>query len=365
MTYPRIPYKAEGAPYETKNIPFATQEFDIPLIDFPITPKENYKLSWKRKTPMWSPMSITDIDSTLIRRTHSAGSPYGGKERFEYMDEWGCEWVYVPEAGGSMLKPGTKFLDDVTKWEKEVKFPDWKDSDWKESADNFNKTRRNPAKAFSLNFAEGCTQMLVALLGGYGEGMLAMAEEPEACTDFFEAYTDSMIVRYDLLREYYPDVDVIGYNDDWGNEKSTFFSAKYFEDMVYAPTKRLIDHIKASGDVAFELHSCGRVESFVPYMIDLGVDILQIQRRANDMPALKEKYGDKIGFCCHIEGLEQDAKTPKEEWLKKLRNTIDIYGRLGGLYIVFGAPPDPETMWDMCYEGYCYSREMYDKERGS
>ena len=361
MKYERIPYKQEGASYETRKIPFSSQDYDIPLIDFPISPAENYKLAWKRQTPVWAPMATTDFDSLRIKGRHST-NPVFGKERVEFTDEWGCEWVYVPEVGGSMLKPGTQRLSDITKWEKELKFPNWKYNDWKEPAEAFLKNRKDPGKVFSLNIGEGCSQILVSVMGGYGEAMLAMAEEQEAVKDFFEAYVDNQIEKHDILRGFYPGVDVMGFNDDWGSERSTFYSAKYFESMIYGPTKRLIDHIKASDDICFELHSCGKIESFVPYMIDLGVDILQIQRRANDMPALKEKYGDKIGFCCQIEGLDPDADNPKEVWLEKLRHTIDVYGRLGGLYLMFGSPPDPEIMWDMCYEAYCYSREKYDAE---
>ena len=363
MKYPRIPFKAEGAPFEVKKNPMSMREYDVPLIDFPITPAENFKRSWKRQTPMWSPMSITDFDSLRIIGRH-AYLPAFGKDRVEYTDDWGCEWVYVPEVGGSMLKPGTKILDDITNWEKMLKFPDWKDNDWQVPAENFYKNRKNPDKVFSLNIGAGCTQMLVSVLGGYEEAMLAMAIEPEAVKDFFEAFVDNIIQRYDLLHKFYPTIDVVGYNDDWGTERGTFFSAAYFEAMVYEPTKRLFDHVKSSGDICFELHSCGKIESFVPYMIDLGADILQIQRRANDMPMLKEKYGDKIGFCCHLEDVDTITDAPKEVWLEKLRQTIDIYSRLGGLYTTFDSPPDSETMWDVCYEAYCYSREKYDAERG-
>ncbi|MDR1205067.1 MAG: hypothetical protein LBL26_06255 [Peptococcaceae bacterium] len=363
MRYSRIPFKAEGVPYETKRGPFSALDYDIPLIDYPITPVENFKLSWKRKTPVWAPMSITDFDSLRIIG-RNATYPVFGEERVEYTDDWGCQWVYVPEAGGSMLKPGTQLLDDITNWEKGVKFPDWKNNDWKAPAEAFMNNRRNPDKVLSINIGAGCTQVLVSVMGGYEDAMVAMALEQEAVKEFFEAFIDNLIERYDWIKKYYPTVNVIGYNDDWGNERSTFFSESYFEAMVYEPTKRLIDHVKASGDICFELHSCGKIERFVPYMIDLGADILQIQRRANDMPALKEKYGDKIGFCCHIEGVEpEDAGIPKEVRLEKARRTIDLYGRRGGLYLLFDSPPDSETMWDICYESYCYSREKYDKER--
>ncbi|MCL2124792.1 MAG: hypothetical protein FWH33_02250 [Oscillospiraceae bacterium] len=365
MRYDRVPFKAEGAAYKTEKIPFSMAEFDIPILDTPITPAENYKLSWKRLIPVWAPMAMLDFDSLRIKGRY-ASNPVFGKERVEYTDDWGCEWVYVPEAGGSMLKPGTQLIKDITQWEKVFKFPDWKDNDFAGPAEDFYKNRRDPKKALSLNIGEGCSQILVSVMGGYGEAMLAVAEEPEAVVDFYNAFVDNQIEKFDILRALYPDADIVGFNDDWGNERSTFYSPKMFEELLFEPTKRMIDHMKACGDVCFELHSCGKIETFVPFMIDMGADILQIQRRANDMPLLKEKYGDKIGFCCMIEGLDM-AGTPapeitKEERLEKLRDTIDIYGRSGGLYLSFFAP-DSETLWDMIQEAYCYSREKYDNER--
>ena len=364
MKYPRMPYKGEGTQYETRKIPFSALDFDIPLFDLPITPAENYKLSWKRKTPVWAPVSLTDFDSLRIIGRHST-YPAFNKERVEYDDDWGVKWVYVPEVGGSMHKPGFQLLDDITKWEKELKFPDWKDNDWKEYAEEFYKNRKNSDKVLSLNIGCGCSQMLVSVMGGYSDAMIAMAEEPEAVREFCDAYIDNTIERYDIMKGFYPDVNVIGYNDDWGMERNAFYSIAYYEAMIYEPTKRFVSHVKDSGDICFELHSCGKIEQFLPHMIDIGADILQIQRRANDMPALKEKYGDMIGFCCSLEGVELNTNSPKELWLENLRKTIDVYGRRGGLYIMLGNPPDAETMWDLCYESYCYSREKYDQERSS
>ncbi len=47
-----------------------------------------------------------------------------------YDDWFGCNWTWVPSAGGPMLTPGTQRLDDITKWEKEIKFPELSDFDW-------------------------------------------------------------------------------------------------------------------------------------------------------------------------------------------------------------------------------------------
>ena len=81
------------------------------------------------------------------------------------------------------------------------------------------------------------------------------------------------------------------------------------------------------------------------------------------MPMLKEKYGDKIGMGCGLVGVEMGSSPPREELLDKVRKTIDVFGKNGGLYLSLYGASNVETMWDMCCEAYCYSREFYDNER--
>ena len=89
----------------------------------------------------------------------------------------------------------------------------------------------------------------------------------------------------------------------------------------------------------------------------------QIQRRANDMPKLKQVYGDRIGFNAFIEDMEADVKYSEEELRALMRKSIDIYAPGGGFYpVVFASTP--EDLWTCATEIYCYSRELYDKENG-
>jgi hypothetical protein len=32
-------------------------------------------------------------------------------------------------------------------------------------------------------------------------------------------------------------------HDDWGHERDTFFSEKMMEELVYEPTKRIVQHV--------------------------------------------------------------------------------------------------------------------------
>jgi uroporphyrinogen-III decarboxylase len=186
-----------------------------------------------------------------------------------------------------------------------------------------------------------------------------MAMEPEATRAFFDRYADFVIEFFDKIHGLY-DLNMLTLHDDWGTERDTFFSEKMMEELVFEPTKRIIDHVKALG-VVFELHSCGNITRFVPYMCQMGADLLQIQRRAVDIPKLKAQYGDKIGFNVSVEGLE--AGQPMETQKRLIRESVDLYGKHGGAYTsVYAA--DPAELWETMAELYYYSREYYDAAYG-
>ncbi len=372
MKYPRPEFKQPGIPIVTKESA-PGMELAYPKFDLPVTPLENFKLAAARKTPYWVPNSMTDFQFFMHQliatpdpekcgdRQIAVDFRRPGKESYTFNDWFNCNWTWVPSAGGAMLTPGTCLCDDITEWEKQIKFPDFNDWDWKTIADDFMKNQYDPTKVLHINIGQGATERLVAVLGGYTEAMLALAMEPEAVKDFLNRFVDFEIEFFDMLYSLYP-MNMITYHDDWGTEKDTFFGEKMMEEIVYDPTKRLVDHIR-SKDCAFELHCCGNCTRFFPYMIDLGIDFLQIQRRAVNIPAMKEKYGDKIGFDPGLEGFEYGKKYTKEELAAIIDHSVDIYGKNGGyFYTFFGGMP--EDVWNITTELFCYSREFYDKERG-
>jgi hypothetical protein len=91
-------------------------------------------MSAKHQTPVWAPNWLTDFQ-TLFIDAISFNKETGVIERdltknHPTKDWFGVDWTWVAEAHGPMLTPGTQFLDDITKWETNVKFPDLNDYDF-------------------------------------------------------------------------------------------------------------------------------------------------------------------------------------------------------------------------------------------
>jgi hypothetical protein len=359
VRYERPGYLAEGvAVTEFSMSMFGGGKVTAPVPERPISVRENFKRAARRKNPVWAPISITDVRSEMIANLTGAGEcDWTRKERYDWKDWFDVEWTFVPEAGGPMLKTGTQYLDDILNYKTGVKFPNLAEYDIEGLCGKFMKTYNHQEKVLHVNIGLGCTERLVSLLGGYTEAMTALAVEPEAVRAFLEDFVDFEMTVVDALTKYLP-IDFITYHDDWGTERDTFFGERMMEEIVFPPTKRLFDHIKAK-DIVLQLHSCGRIGRFIPYMIDLGVDFLQIQERANDIPSYKEKWGDKIGFevMCAPDGEGADGI------IRGVRKCVDTYAGGGGfLSSVFS--PDPEIMWAGIMELFYYSREKYESELG-
>jgi hypothetical protein len=361
----RPKFMEPGVPVLQTTTSFGNVPITIPLFDTPITPKENFLRAARRDHPLWVPNHLTDTQVLYINElgVHKAGKMEFGPDfrkhspvDYTFIDPHGNSWTWVASVGGAMLTPGTRVLEDIRDWEKVLRWPDPEEWTIRETAEKFMREEYDPDKLLHIDILQGLTELLVAALGGYEDGLVSMVEEPEACVAYFNRLADFLIDFFDYLKELYP-VDFITYHDDWGTERDTFFSPQMLEDLVYAPTKRIIDHIKDAGCL-FELHSCGKIDRFLPYMCDLNIDFLQIQNRAVDIPKMKELYGGRIGFNPTLEDYELGTPYSTKEVIEITRKNVGLYGKSGGFYPwIFET--DPERLWTICTELYCGSREYY------
>jgi len=372
MKYPRPAYMDSSVKTTTNTTGFfAATPVTAPVFDTPISRRENFLRAARRENPLWVPVAYTDIQ--LLQANEQAdekpgnpGSQVGPRFKnpspvnYNFLDPFGNSWTWEATAGGAMLTPGTKVVEDICDWEKCIKFPKFDDWSFRETAEKFMKEQYDPEKVMHINIYQGLTEMLIAFVGGYGEGMMALAEEPEACKDFFWRFSQHLIDFFDYMDNLYP-IEYVTWHDDYGTERDTFFSEKMMEELVFEPTKKLTDHIKSKGKI-LELHSCGKIERFMPYIIDMGVDLIWLQPRANDMVKMKEIYGGKIGFNFPLDGMLPGETYTDEEVIKCVRDSVDKYAKGGG-YLPLVRGIDPKEVWTIATELYAYSREFYENQK--
>jgi uroporphyrinogen decarboxylase len=105
------------------------------------------------------------------------------------------------------------------------------------------------------------------------------------------------------------------------------------------------------------MHSCGKIESFIPDFIEAGIDVLQaLQANTGmDVVKLKEKYGDSIVFFGNI--AEAALAGTKEDIRREIEYKVGI-AKKGGGYIYHSDHSVPD---EVSFENYVYAMEMVEK----
>jgi len=123
--------------------------------------------------------------------------------------------------------------------------------------------------------------------------------------------------------------------DDWGTQMNTFVSADVFKEFFYNKYKILFDSIHSHGWHGI-LHSCGKVNDFVPFFIDAGADVLNLQQpRAYGIQELGSQFAGKV---CFLTTVDIQATLPKNnpaEIKKEAEELVQNWSKPEGGFIVF------------------------------
>lgn len=287
----------------------------------PISPRENMKLLLDHKKPSYMPAAgdmVAIMPDVLRERTPDNK---GG------VDWFGVEWSFTEKGGAPMVKPGTEICDDVTKWKESITIPDLDAIDWETSSKEI-EPFYHPDKMNSFWVLNGLFERLHAILG-MENAMMAMIDEPEAVHEFTEFMTEYKIKLLGKLIDHYQ-VDIILFHDDWGAAKNGFFPLPIFEEFLFPYMKRIVQYVKSRG-VYFDMHSCGRIELYIPYMVEMGCDMWNPAQCWNDLEKIKKLYGDKLVLSGGMDDFFLDSEKITEEELRHyVRNKLDTLAIGGG-----------------------------------
>jgi hypothetical protein len=271
---------------------------EMPVFDFPVTPKEGYLATYKRK-PLWLNMygyEVARFSPKVNPDNVARAFVYDGsgmtKEEGGGKDMFGLEWEYVPTVGGSMIRPGKPLMSDANEWYEKLQWPDVESWDW-EGCAKVNKNFLSKEKVNQVMLMNGWYERLISFMDFEGAIMAMVDEEQtDAVKELFYKLSDLYIQILDKYVTYFPDVEVYCIHDDWGSQKETFFSPDVVAELIVGPMKKVTDFLHSKGKYC-DLHSCGQILKQVPNMIAAGWDSWNPQPM-NDFKKIYELYGDKI-----------------------------------------------------------------------
>lgn len=298
-----------------------------------LSPMENYRNVLLHKPTQYVPCSLTDA---VVFGFGAVNGPWfeKGPEGGGY-DGFGVRWECPASGGGAAIPASDHFvLTDIEDWEK-VPFPDLDAYDWEgEAAKDLAKVDRS-RQIVEFGVGNGVFERLAALMG-FEECLISLIADPESCHAFFEKLSDYQIEYIRRIKKYYNPETII-YYDDIATERDLFMSPATYRSMIKPYHKKVFDAIHEMGMFAVQ-HTCGKAESVVEDMIEIGVDAWSSVQPTNDICALIERYGDRISF---IGGYDtngpcsQEAATP-DMIVNEVHRVVDTYGKYNKAFALFG-----------------------------
>jgi hypothetical protein len=141
-------------------------------------------------------------------------------------------------------------------------------------------------------------------LRGFENLMLDFYLEREKLTALADRIVDfDVTIIRNTSRKFPGMIDGIGFTDDWGTEQAAFISNELFDEFFKPRYQIIFDACHEAGWHVW-LHSCGKVTSLIPSLIDTGVDVFNLQQpRVLDIEKFGKQFAGKVCFstCADIQ----------------------------------------------------------------
>ncbi len=199
-------------------------------------------------------------------------------------------------------------------------------------------------------------------LRGFENFLVDLLTDQDFVTTLLEGMYNYQLKRYSLfLQEAGEFLDVVFVGDDLATAESVIMSPKTYRDIIKPYHKEYFKNLKKLAPQARLLyHSCGSIFSFIPDLIEVGVDILnpvQVSAQNMDTKVLKEKFGRELSFWGAIDTTRVLPRGTKKEVKEEVRKRIDDLGPEGYILTsVHDIQPDvpPENVITMFEEARNY-----------
>ncbi len=199
-------------------------------------------------------------------------------------------------------------------------------------------------------------------LRGFENFLVDLLTDVDFVTTLLEGMYDYQLKKYSLfLQEVGEFLDVIFVGDDLATAESVIMSPKTYREIIKPYHQEYFKNLKKMAPQAQLLyHSCGSIFSFIPDLIEVGVDILnpvQVSAQNMDTKTLKEKFGEELSFWGAIDTTRVLPQGTEEEVKREVRKRIDDLGPEGYvLTSVHDIQPDvpPENIVAMFEEAKKY-----------
>jgi uroporphyrinogen decarboxylase len=253
-------------------------------------------------------------------------------------DDWGCRW-----AATEQKNMGQVVGHPLDEWSKLDRYrpPDPRNPFYYERLDPGLAAAGDRYRVVTCHF--NLIERL-HMLRGFVRTLEDFYLEPEKIDTVLDLILDFRLAQFDELHRRFGDrIDGLFLTDDWGTQEGTFVGPALFERFFLERYRQLARAIHGHG-WHFILHSCGRVNEFVPYFIEFGADVLNLQQpRAYGIAEIGRQFAGKV---CFLTTADIQATLPSgdaERVRAEVRELVEHWSTPDGGFIVFNYG-DPESL---------------------
>jgi uroporphyrinogen decarboxylase len=129
-------------------------------------------------------------------------------------------------------------------------------------------------------------------------------------------------------------IDFVHIGEDLGNQRGPMINSELFE-RYFVPRYRKYFEMAHGFGARVMMHMCGTVDSFLPRLIEIGLDIQDVVQPTTpgmDIANLKTRFGDRLVFQGSLNVQGEIAFGTPEDVRREVRRRLDLFPE-GGLFL--------------------------------
>jgi uroporphyrinogen decarboxylase len=329
--------KSAITPRERVLLALAHRDTDRVPVDFMATPE-----AWAR---LQRHLGIDDREETLrylgidLRhpRQPYVGPPIVCDSDGTWLDTWGVRRRRVEHQGGAYEEIAAHPLANITNPCELARY-NWPKPEWWDAHALAEEIRQLDAQEdYAIALEEfgdpGGIFEIAWYLRGMERFLVDMATQPELAYAIMKHVTDFYLGMLERVMAAAGDrIDFIWTSDDIAHQHGQIMSMKIWRELVAPHHRRLNRRIHNLGSKVM-YHCCGAVRPFIPGLIELGVDVLdvlQFSAAGMDPQEIKREFGRRL---CFHGGMDVQSTLPmgsEAEVRRVTHERISVLGRDGG-----------------------------------
>ncbi len=250
---------------------------------------------------------------------------YGPEIGVPSRDTWGSLWVrYTDEHKGQVVRCPLRDWDALPAFE-----PPDTSSDAIIDAMRRN-IERNDGQRYTSADGDALWQRMF-YLHGYEATLEDLIIAPDRCADLRDMILAVMLRRVDRLCRV-SGLDGVHFRDDWGTQEALMINPRLWRSFFKPAYARLFEPVRDAGKHVW-FHSDGVIDTIVPDLLEIGVQVLNPQVDAMGQERVAELCGGRA--CIHGD-VDRQYTLPRgttEDVRAAVRADIDAFGRHDGGYI--------------------------------